>query len=169
MLPMSNARHDHSFRRTVATELICNNDARFAPRYRQQLAKKADSRKPIPLRLHENIEDNAVLINRSPEVMSDAVDLEEHLIQMPFITGSSTPPPETVSILFAELIAPAPNRLVGEPHTTCCHHLFHITKADTEPEVQPDAFRNDLSWESVATVRIVRHSSSIASEGARST
>jgi hypothetical protein len=34
--------------------------------------------------LHEYVEDNDVLIYRSPEVVSDAVDLEEDFIQMPF-------------------------------------------------------------------------------------
>jgi hypothetical protein len=110
MLSMSNTRHDHSFPRFVAAELISNNDARFAPCCPQQLAKESDRGKPIPLRLHEYVEDNAVLIYRSPEVVSDAVDLEEDFIQMPFVAGSSTSSPKPIGILFAELVAPAPER-----------------------------------------------------------
>jgi hypothetical protein len=48
--------------------------------------------------LDEDIEDYTVLIDRSPEVMSDAVDLEENFIQMPLSTGSSSPSLETGSI-----------------------------------------------------------------------
>ena len=55
----------------------------------QKLAKEPDSRKSIPFRLHQDIEHNAVLIDRSPEIVSDSVDLEEDLVQMPFITSSS--------------------------------------------------------------------------------
>ena len=65
----------------------------------QQLAKETDCRESIPLRLHEDVEDNAVLIDRSPEVMSDAVDLEEDLVQMPFVAGPSTPSPQAIGIL----------------------------------------------------------------------
>jgi hypothetical protein len=46
--------------------------------------------KPIPLRLDENVEDNAILIDRAPEIVRDAVDLQEHLVEMPFIAGSSS-------------------------------------------------------------------------------
>jgi len=34
----------------------------------------------------------------------------------------------------------------------CCHQFFHITEAHTEPEVEPNAVRNDLLREPMATV-----------------
>ena len=101
--------------------------------------------------------------------MSDAVDLEEHLIQMPLIAGPGTPSPQVISELLAELIAPAPDRFVAHQHATCGHHLLYVTKAHTEPKVQPHAFRDDFLWKSVATIRVVRHSSSITSHSLRST
>ena len=112
MLSVSHAGYHHSLRRAVAAELVSNNDARFAASGPQQLAKEADRGKPISLRLHEDVEDHAVLINRSPQVVSDAIDLQEDFVEMPFIAGSSTPSPQPVGILFAELIAPAPDRLI---------------------------------------------------------
>ena len=98
--------------------------------------------------MDEDIEDYAVLIDRSPEVMRDAVDLEENFIQMPLITDSSTPSPETGSIFFSELIAPASDRFVADEHSACRHHLFHIPEAHTK---------------SMAAVPTVRHSSSMPS------
>jgi hypothetical protein len=103
MLAMSNAGHHHSFRRPIAAQLISNNDARFAPSCPQKLAKKPNCGETIPLRLNENVQDDAVLIDRSPEIVSDAVDLEEDFVQMPFITGSSTPSSQAVSILLPNL------------------------------------------------------------------
>lgn len=137
---MSNARHHYTFRRPVAAQLVSNNDPRFAASCPQKLAKEADCSETIPLRLNQNIEHNTVLVDGSPEVVSDAVDFQEHLVQMPFVSGPSTPPPETVGILLAELIAPTPDRFVGDQHSTDGHQLFDIAKAHAETVIMPDAF-----------------------------
>ena len=39
-------------------------------------AKEPHCSKSIPLRLHKDVKDNAVLIDRSPEIVRDAIDLE---------------------------------------------------------------------------------------------
>ena len=90
--------------------------------------------------MNENVQDDAVLIDRSPEIVSDAVDLEEDFVQMPFITGSSTPSSQAVSILLAELIAPASDRFVADHHSSGSHHFFHIAKAHAEAKIVPNAF-----------------------------
>src|SRR3954447_21048949 len=90
MLPMRNAGHHHSLRRPIAAQLVSNNHARFTTSCPQQLAKETDRGETIPLRLHEDVEDYAVLIDRSPQVTSNTVDLEEDLIQMPFVPGPGT-------------------------------------------------------------------------------
>ena len=69
----------------------------------QQLAEEPHGSKSVPLWLHENVEDNTVLIDGSPEIMSDAVDLEEDFVQMPFVTGSSTPSSQAVGIRLPNL------------------------------------------------------------------
>ena len=163
MLSMSDAGHNHPFCCPVAAELISNNDARLASCAPQQLAKEPDRGKPVPPRLHKDIQDDTILIDRSPEVVSDAVDLEEDLVQMPFVTGPGTPSPQAIDILLAELVAPAPDRLVAEHHSTSRHYLFNIAIAHSETEVEPDGVRDDLSREPMATVQAVRHSSSITS------
>ena len=140
MLSMSNTRHHNPFRRPVAAQLVSNNDARFAPRYPQQLAEESDGSKPIPLLLHKDIEDNAVLIDSSPEVVSDAVDLEKDFIQMPFIASSSTSSPQAGGIFLTEFVAPATDRLVRNEHSTCGHHFFHIAKAHAETKVMQYGF-----------------------------
>ena len=99
--------------RTVV-QFVGDDHARFVSRGPQQLAKESDRGKPIPPRLYKDVKNNAVLIDRSPKVMSDAVDFQEDLVQVPLVTGSSTPSPESGGILPAELVAPAPDRLIGE-------------------------------------------------------
>ena len=68
VLSVSNTRHHHPFCRSVAAELVGNDDARLAPSRPQKLAKEAHGCEAIALWLDQNIEDNAVLIDRSPEV-----------------------------------------------------------------------------------------------------
>jgi hypothetical protein len=80
MLSMSNAAHPHSFRCAITAELVSNNDTRFVASSPQQLAKEADRGEAIALRLHGNVENNAVLIDGSPQVVSDAINLQENFV-----------------------------------------------------------------------------------------
>jgi hypothetical protein len=70
---------------TVATKLVRNDLPRSASTGLQQLAKEADSSQAVALRLHQNVNHGAVLINRTPEIMLDANDLQEHFIQEPLV------------------------------------------------------------------------------------
>ena len=166
---MSDSGHHLPFRRSVAAQLIRNDHAWLMSGSTYQLTKEPHCSKSIPFRLYQDVEDNTVLIDCSPEVVSDAVDLQEHLVQMPFISGSGSPSSEALGILFAELIAPTPDRLVANQHAASCHHLFHIPEADSEAKVEPNAFRDDFSRKAVTTIEVDRHSSRIAAESSRST
>jgi hypothetical protein len=52
--------------------------------------------------LHQNIQHSPVLIHRPPEVVRFAVDRDEDLIQMPFVAGLRTAPPELVRVWLPE-------------------------------------------------------------------
>ena len=90
MLPVSNTRHHDSFRGPIATQLIGNDHARTPPGCAQQLTEEPHRRESVTLWLDENINDYTGLINRPPEVVRNAVDLEEDLVQMPFVAGPRT-------------------------------------------------------------------------------
>lgn len=95
--------------------------------------------------------------------MSGSVALEEDFIQMPFVTGPNATSPQTGGILFAKLVAPGSDRLLAQQYSASGHHFLHITEAQAEPEIEPNAMRNDLSRKPMATVRTVKHSSSMPS------
>jgi len=158
---MSNAGQHNPFRRRVAAQFVSNDHAWTARRGTQQLAEEPDGSKSVPSWLDENIENDTVLVDRSPEIVGDSVDLEEDFIQMPFVTGPSATPSQTGGIRSTKFVAPASDRLIAEQYSPSGHQFFHITEAHTEPEVQPNAVRNDLLREPMATVRAVRHSSSM--------
>jgi len=160
---MSNTGHHDPFCGGVAAELICDDHVWSKPSSVQQSAEEPNGSKSIPLRLDENIEDNAILIDCSPKVMSHSIDLEEHFVQMPFVTGSSTTSPQTGCISFPKLVAPPPDGLIAEQYSPSRHHFFDITEAHAEPKVEPNTVRNDLLRKPMTTVQAVRHSSSMSS------
>ena len=114
-----NTRHHHPFCRSVAAELVSNDDARHASSRSQELAKEEHGCEAITLSLDQNVENNAMLIDGSPKVVSDAVDFEKDLVQMPLVTRAGTPSPQAISELLAELVAPAPDCFVAHQHATC--------------------------------------------------
>ncbi|MCU1292286.1 MAG: hypothetical protein JWP08_1136 [Bryobacterales bacterium] len=81
MLSMSHTGHHYALRCPVAAQLVRNDDARFAPSCPPQLAKEPQGGEPVPLWLYKDVEDYAVLIYRSPEVVSDTVDLQEDFVR----------------------------------------------------------------------------------------
>jgi hypothetical protein len=114
VLSMSDVWQDDALRGPIAAQLVRHNDAWPAPTGAQKLAKESHGRKPITLGLDENIDYNAVLIDCSPEVMRDAVDLEKYFVQVPSVSDARTPSSQTSGELPAELVAPAPDRFVAE-------------------------------------------------------
>src|SRR6476620_9003590 len=128
MLPVSNAGHHNPLRCSITPQLVRDDDARLVTNCPSQSATEAHGSKAIPLWLHEHVEDHAILIDGAPEIMRDAVDLEEHLVQMPFVSGTCTPSPEASGIRRAELLAPPPDCFVTDHDPACRHQLFHVAK-----------------------------------------
>ena len=95
--------------------------------------------------------------------MLHSVDLEKDLVEMPLVARLRSFPSELVGVRLAELVAPAPDRLVAQLDSSECHHQLDIAKAHTEVEIDPYALRDDLSRKSIATIRVGRHSISISS------
>ena len=160
---MSNVGHYHPFGGGIAAQLVRDDHTWSMASGPQQFPEKTHSRESITLPLHENIDHDSMLIDGSPEIVGNAVDLEEDLIQMPLVAGPSPTSSQATSELLAKLIAPAPNRFIAEEHSAGSHHLFHISEAHPKAKIQPHAIRDDLVRKPMATVWAVRHSSSIPS------
>jgi hypothetical protein len=169
VLPVSNAGHYDPFRGGIAAQFVGNDYARTPPRGPQQLAEEPHCREAVALGLHKNIDNNAVLIHGSPEIMPHAIDVEEDFVQMPFVAGTGTPFPQAGDIQVAELLAPAPDRFIADQYSARGHRFFHVPEAHRKTVVEPNGIRDDFSREPVATVRVVGYSFSIPSTQSRST
>jgi hypothetical protein len=80
-IAQNNSWHHDPFRGAIAAQLVRYDHAGPNPRGSQQLAEEPHGRESITPGLDEDVDHNTVLINGSPEIVCDAVYLEEDFIQ----------------------------------------------------------------------------------------
>ena len=97
---------------TVAAQLVGDETTRFLALAPQESPKESPSRPSVPARLDENIDQVAVLIYRTPEILALTVDRHEHLVQEPRISESTLSAFQAPRVVRAELPALLPNRFV---------------------------------------------------------
>jgi hypothetical protein len=73
---MSHRRQKLAVRGLVAGQLVGDNHPRHVPQALEQLTEKPLGRHRVTTRLHQDVEHVAVLVDRAPQVMGDAVDLQ---------------------------------------------------------------------------------------------
>src|SRR6476619_6759914 len=100
----------------------------------------------------QDVEHVAVLVDRAPQVMGGAVDLHEHLVEVPFVAGAGSPPTSLGRVVRPELGTPGPDRLVGDHHAAGEHQLLNVAQAQRETVIQPHRVPDDLDRIPVALV-----------------
>jgi len=94
-----------------------------------------------------------------------AIDLELHLIDVPFLTWTGTASAHSVGEGLPELAAPSPDCLVAHGDATLRQQFLHVPVAQEEPIVQPDGMADELAGEPVTLIqgggllhrRVLRH------------
>ena len=113
MLAVFDASHDLFLGSGITRKLISNDHARHILEPFEQFPKEFFSSVLAAATLHQNIENVAILINRSPEIMSLSIDLEIHFIQVPLVSCLTTTAFEFIGVRLPEFEAPLPNRFLG--------------------------------------------------------
>src|SRR5262249_28195884 len=80
------------------------------------------------------------------------------LVQMPSHTGLRSALAQVRCNNGPEMVHPAPNGLIGDRNTAFCQQIFDVTKAQREPEIEPDRLLDDLGREPVTFVADFLHS-----------
>jgi hypothetical protein len=109
----------------------------------------------VPSTLHQDIEYIVVLIHRPPQVMPHAVDGQKHPVEVSCVARSGLSMPQLIGILLPELAAPLADGFVGHVDATCDQELLHVTVAQGESIVEPDAVADDLDGKAVVVVASV--------------
>ncbi len=150
---MGNGWEDLSVGRPIASKLVGNEVPWWPPLVFQHLAKEALSGSLVSMACDQDIEDIAVLVHRSPKIMTFAANSDEHFIHLPDVAESTLSSPQSTSIGWSKLPAPGSNGLVGYGYATLREKIFDIAKAQSEPMVQPDGMADDLGWKAVASIQ----------------
>jgi hypothetical protein len=154
VLPVLNAGQHLPLRGTIAFQAIGDDDPWDVVAALEELAEELLGRPLVTPTLHQDVEHMAVLIHRPPQIVTRTTDREKHLVQVPLVAGPGAPTSELIDIRLSEFSAPLPDRLVGDDDATGEQELFHITVAETEPEIQPDAVADNLGREAVVLVAV---------------
>ena len=101
---------------------------------------------------HEALEDLAFMIYGSPQVVLFAIDLYEHLVQVPTPIARphalDTPPSDLCCEQWAEPVLPEPDRLVANVDTSLVPQILDVSqrqrKTDVHHHRQADDFRRGL-------------------------
>jgi hypothetical protein len=93
-----------------------------------------------------------MLIDSTPQIMLPTIDPNEHLVEVPLVTGLWTSAAELVGVGLPEFGAPPPDRLVADHDTAFEHKFLDLTEAERESKVQPHAVVDDFDRVAVAFV-----------------
>jgi len=78
-----------------------------------KLAKRTSWRLSYLFALEQDVQNVAILINCTPQVMNASIDLEEHFIKMPPVARPRSSPSQVIGIFLAELETPFSDGLIG--------------------------------------------------------
>src|SRR5712692_3927038 len=84
--------------------------------------------------------------------MAFAADLQQHLVEMPFIARLCSAAAQSGRVRWAELGAPLADRLVADDDAALGKEILNVAKAQVEAKVQPDGVGDHLWRQAVATV-----------------
>ncbi len=102
---MNDGWHDLAVSSAVASQLVRHQPAGHATLPLQQLAKKAFGCPAVATRLHEDVDDVAILIDGTPEILPLSLDRDEDLVQVPCVS-QATLALQSTSVFWPELVAP---------------------------------------------------------------
>ena len=115
-----------SLRHAIASQLVGDDHARHILQAFQQTLKEPLGGFSITPLLDQNIEDETILIHGTPQVMLNALDPDEYLVEVPLVTRPGTTAAQTISKALPEFLAPASHRLVGDDHPALSQKQLNI-------------------------------------------
>ena len=83
----------------------------------------------IPVRLEQDVDDLAVLVDGPPEVLTPATNCHEELVEMPRVADRPGPMPKPPGEREAEGLAPVPNGFVRDGDAAVREEVFGVAEA----------------------------------------
>src|SRR5258708_39135049 len=137
VVPMLDPGHNLPLGSGVALQLVRDEHTRGATLLLEELAEQALGGLLVAPALDENIENEAVLVDGTPEPMLFPGEADDDLIEVPFVATARRAPAEPVGEFPAEFEAPLPDRLVRHRDAEGGQQLPAQPQAQPEPELHP--------------------------------
>ena len=115
---MFNLRKQLTLSHAVASQLIGHDHTPHILKAFQQPSEETLCCFGIPPWLNEYVEHNALLIHGAPQIVLHTLDPDEHFIEVPFVSRPGPAAAQTAGKGLAELLAPAPDRLIGSDNAS---------------------------------------------------
>jgi hypothetical protein len=138
--------------RIITSEFVGDQPAGFAPLAFEQATEKPFSSLLIAAALHENINDIAVLIDGSPQILLLSLNRDKHFVEMPGVTQAALSFFQFASISRTKLLTPLTNGFIGDGDAAFCEELFDFTETEAEPMVQPDRVADNFRRKTILLI-----------------
>jgi hypothetical protein len=138
VLAMIDAKADFIQRGSMGSELVCDHDARRRNGGFQEFRHEPPRREAVSSTLHQNIENETMLVNRAPKPVGLASDRDDDFIQMPFVAARGSTLADLVGKRATEFVRPLAHRLVAHANAARRKHLLDHAKAQRKPEIEPN-------------------------------
>ena len=129
VLAMLDPGHDLPLGRGVALELVGDEHTRGSTVLLEELAEQAFGGLLVAPALNQDIENEAVLVDGTPEPMLFPGDAHDDLIQVPFVATARRSLTDAVGESPPEFEAPLPDRLVRHRDAAGGQHLLDHAQA----------------------------------------
>ena len=153
MPPVLGIRQHSQQPRRITRQLVGDHHPRLAAGRGDHTPKERFGRVLITPWMHQEVEYDAMRVNRSPQPMALAFDLALYLVQLPFVTRVCTPSPQSRCLGWAELGALGADRLVSDGHSALSQQLLDVTQAQAESLAEPHRMADDLGRVPIPTIR----------------
>ena len=147
VLPALHPRHDRPLRGAVAAQLVGNHHPGCPTLALQQLAHQSFRRGRVPAALHQDVENDTLLVDRPPKPVPPVSGGDHTLVQGPFVPGAGKSAADRVGEGLPELQSPLPEQLneflttnkFVDKQTCLRHHLPHWepNRVQLWPDVLP--------------------------------
>ena len=137
----------------VADKFVGDHDPRLGARLPvEHTTQEALGGYSIAPLLHQDVQNDSVLANGSPQPVTFAMDLQRSFVLMPLIAGSHSSSTQRARKRGSELGAPLADRLVADDDVALGEEILNIAKAEVEAKVEPDGVGDHVRREAVTTV-----------------
>src|SRR5271167_1364338 len=155
VLAMLDPGHDLALGRGVALQLVGDEHTRGSTLLLEELSEQAFGSLLVAPALNQDIENEAMLVDGTPEPMLFPGDADDDFIQVPFVATARRSLTDAVGEFPPEFEAPLPDRLVGYRDAAGGQHLLDHAQAQREPKIQPYRVADDLGGVAMAGVNRV--------------